>query len=62
MSSLYGIDEAALTYHQEECDNFEMEDGQFLTGDKLISHLRRCNKTLADKVKLYQQKLENNEN
>ena len=55
MTNLYGID---TTYHEDESSNFEMEDGKILTGDQLTTHLRKYNKILANKAKLYQQKFE----
>ena len=50
MKNLYRIDTEILTY---ESSNFEMEDGKILTGDQLTTHLRKYNKMLADKAKLY---------
>ena len=58
MTNLYGIDTEILTYHEDESSNFEMEDGKILTGDQLTTHLRKYNKILANKAKLYQQKFE----
>ena len=52
----YGLDTDAFTYELDAQTNFELGNGKFLRGEELITHLKTCNDTLKDKVKIYHQK------
>ena len=59
---LLGIDEAVFTYEEDEKNGYEMENGQHLVGDELISYLRQSNKKLAQKAKMYYHRFEDTKN
>ena len=54
--STYGLDADAFTYEMDAQSNFEMEDGECLEGEELISYLTKSNHALKDKVKSYYKK------
>ena len=58
MDELYGIDSDALQYELEDEVNFVMNDGTLLSGEALISSLKKFNTRLSKKVNLYRSKCE----
>ena len=55
---LYGIDHTIFTYKEDSNNNFETDDGKHLSGELLLHHLHKSNKTLAEKAFYYQRKFE----
>ena len=55
---LYGIDHSIFTYKEDSNNNFETDDGKHLSGELLLHHLHKSNKTLAEKAFYYQRKFE----
>lgn len=55
---LFGLDMDAFQYELDLKNNFDFEDGSFLSGDELIEHLKQYNLKLSKKVGLYQKRCE----
>ena len=52
--SIYGLDEDVFCYEGDAENEFQLDCGRKLEGDKLIEHLKKCNKRLIVKSKKYQ--------
>ena len=60
-SKLFGIDETIFTYQEDDKNDFALDNGKRLTGIQLQEHLRKYNRTLAERAKIYQRKYEDTE-
>ena len=60
-TQLYGVDNTLFCYDEDERNDFELDDGTKLEGEKLIQHLIKTNRNLSDKARLYQKRYEDSE-
>lgn len=53
-SNLLGYDDIVQCYIQDDKNDFEMEDGKYLSNEELLDYFRKMNMKLAEKATVYQ--------